>query len=65
MTKSYTQIHFNISEYKAREEEKYIGHNIPEISEPSDSVIKNLLNYSKALSVSSDNAGIVHLVLLN
>lgn len=64
MTKSYTRIHFDISECKAREEEGSFDH-VPEISTPSDSVIKNLLNYSKALSVSSDSTGNMHLVLLN
>lgn len=65
MIKNYTRIHFNSSEYKAREEERVFERNVPEISDPSDSVIKNLLNYSKALSVASDSSGNVHLVLLN
>lgn len=66
MTKNYTQYHFNISEYKSREEESYFKLDVPERVEPGDSVIRNILNYSKALSVMSDkHTGNVHAILLN
>lgn len=66
MTKNYTQYNFNISEYKVREDENLYKHEVPEKVEPSDSVIRNILNYSRALSVMSDShTGNMHMVLLN
>lgn len=66
MTKNYTQYNLNISEYKSREDERRYNSEVPEIVEPSDSVIRNILNYSKALSVLSDShTGNVHMILLN
>jgi|GEM_PF-5713594 len=66
MINNYTQIQLNITEYISRLEEKYSPENeLPDFEGPSTSVINNLLNYSKALSVVTDNSGKVHMVLLN
>lgn len=66
MTNNYTQIQLNITEYFSRLEEKYSPEDeMLEFDGPSISVIDNLLNYSRALSVVNDNSGKVHMVLLN
>ncbi len=67
MVKNYT--HLNDNSVKAETGNEHITgntHNKERDAAPSDSIIRNLLNYSKALSVLSDKTtGNVHVILLN
>lgn len=64
MIKNFT--HLKLSESNSRRMRRIMEKNDSQQSNPSDSVIRNLLNYSKALTVLSDkHSGNVHLVLLN
>ncbi|MFA6950483.1 MAG: hypothetical protein WCQ70_07350 [Lentimicrobiaceae bacterium] len=66
MTRSYTHLKLNISEADTKLEEDYSTDMKAKIVTPSDAVIRNILNYSKALSAwPLKLTGNISLILLN
>ncbi len=66
MTLNYSHLEFNISENNSSEDDLYYENTMQETLNPSDAVIKNLLNYSRALTALSDkHSGKTHMILLN
>lgn len=66
MTLNYSHLEFNISENNSSEDDRFYENTMQETLNPSDAVIKNLLNYSRALTALSDkHTGNIHMILLN
>lgn len=66
MALNYTHLEFNISENNSSEVDHYFDNTMQETLNPSDTVISNLLNYSRALTALSDkHTGNIHMILLN
>ena len=67
MTHNFTHLKINFSESKILKGEVKLRRNpSAEPKGPSDSVIKNLLNFSKSLTIVTErHSGNVHMILLN
>ncbi len=64
MTKNFTHLKFDSENNSSNEQDEFCDNKMKE--SPSDSVIRNLLNYSRALSVFTVKlTGKAHMVLLN
>lgn len=66
MTLNYTHLEFTISENKSAYDDLNYDDTMQETLKPSDAVIRNLLNYSRALTTVFDmHTGNTHTILLN
>lgn len=66
MALNYSHLEFNISENNSNKDDHNYEDTMQETLNPSDAVIKNLLNYSRALTALSDkHTGNIHMILLN
>ncbi len=64
MTKNFTHLKFDSEKNSSKEHDEFCENEMKE--NPSDSVIRNLLNYSRALSVLTVKlTGKAHIILLN